>query len=70
MFYDCCLINWYPDGESACKWHADPEHGSIWSLQECVVSFGEVRRFNLKRVVAAAPGAQVASRVKFSGEES
>ena len=48
--YDCCLINWYPDGESACKWHSDPEHGAKWSLDECVVSFGEVRRFNLKRI--------------------
>ena len=42
MRYDCCLINLYPDGDCACKWHSDPDHGTKWSLEECVVSFGEV----------------------------
>ena len=29
-FFDCALCNHYPDGDSACKFHTDPEHGSLW----------------------------------------
>jgi hypothetical protein len=28
-FFDCALCNWYPYGESACKFHTDPEHGAF-----------------------------------------
>ena len=31
VYYDCCLINWYADGECACKFHSDPDHGKLWS---------------------------------------
>mmetsp|Transcript_33847 Transcript_33847/g.52714 ORF Transcript_33847/g.52714 Transcript_33847/m.52714 type:complete len:240 (+) Transcript_33847:252-971(+) len=51
--YDCCLINYYPDGDSACKWHTDPDHGRLWSLEEAVVSVGETRRFNLRQLTGA-----------------
>ena len=67
--YDCCLINWYPDGESACKWHSDPEHGAKWSLDECVVSFGEVRRFNLKRISLPPKGGVWGGKVSLSSAE-
>jgi hypothetical protein len=36
---DCCV-----------EYGSDPDHGSKWSLEQAVVSFGEVRRFNLKRI--------------------
>ena len=26
--FDCVLCNYYPNGEAACKWHTDPEHGT------------------------------------------
>ena len=29
-FFDCALCNHYPDGDSACKFHTDPEHGTHW----------------------------------------
>ena len=65
----------YADGDAACKWHADPEHGSIWSLQQCVVSFGEVRRFNLKSIQTggAKGGSSADKRARMdegSGEHS
>ena len=25
--FDCALINWYEDGDCACAWHFDPDHG-------------------------------------------
>ncbi|KAJ1489068.1 hypothetical protein T484DRAFT_1615659 [Baffinella frigidus] len=53
--FDCCLVNFYPDGDSACAWHSDPDHGRLWSLDECVVSIGETRRFNLRLLPHAAP---------------
>lgn len=28
-FFDCALCNFYPNGESACKFHTDPEHGAF-----------------------------------------
>jgi hypothetical protein len=37
-FFDCALCNLYPTGESACKFHTDPEHGTYWDRLTCVVS--------------------------------
>lgn len=28
--FDCALCNHYPDAEAACKFHTDPEHGTMW----------------------------------------
>eukprot|EP00622_Pseudochattonella_farcimen_P006411 FR742212.1.p1 GENE.FR742212.1~~FR742212.1.p1 ORF type:complete len:261 (+),score=18.44 FR742212.1:128-910(+) len=49
IFYDCALLNLYPDGESACKYHADPGHGTYWAFDSVIVSFGETRRFCFRR---------------------
>lgn len=49
--YDCALVNLYPTGGAACKYHIDPEHGSqgdlkaYWARDQAVLSLGEVRRF-------------------------
>ena len=43
--YDCALLNLYPDGGAACRYHSDPEHGTYWHRNQAVVSFGEPRRF-------------------------
>mmetsp|Transcript_42822 Transcript_42822/g.130235 ORF Transcript_42822/g.130235 Transcript_42822/m.130235 type:complete len:659 (-) Transcript_42822:673-2649(-) len=52
-YFDCALCNHYPDGESACKFHTDPEHGSVWERLTCVVSAGESRRFAFRPIPGA-----------------
>jgi alkylated DNA repair dioxygenase AlkB len=49
-FFDCALCNFYPDGDSACKFHTDPEHGSIWERLTCVVAVGSARRFAFRPI--------------------
>jgi alkylated DNA repair dioxygenase AlkB len=49
-FFDCCLINYYPDGDSACKFHSDPDMGTLWAKETVVVSFGETRRFHFRSI--------------------
>ena len=49
-YFDCALCNFYPDEESACKFHTDPEHGSFWERLTCVVAAGEERRFAFRPI--------------------
>lgn len=49
-FFDCALCNHYPDGESACKFHTDPEHGSHWERLTCVIAAGSSRRFAFRPI--------------------
>lgn len=49
-FFDCALCNHYPDGESACKFHTDPEHGSHWHRVTAVVSCGQSRKFAFRPI--------------------
>ena len=49
-FFDCALCNHYPDGESACKFHTDPEHGTHWERLTCVLAAGEPRRFAFRPI--------------------
>ena len=49
-FFDCALCNHYPDVEAACKFHTDPEHGSLWDRLTCVVSAGDDRRFAFRPI--------------------
>lgn len=53
-FFDCALCNHYPDGDSACKFHTDPEHGSHWHRVTCVVSCGQSRRFAFRPIPQAS----------------
>ncbi|KAJ8608751.1 hypothetical protein CTAYLR_007786 [Chrysophaeum taylorii] len=52
--YDCALVNLYPTGDAACKYHADPGHGipdeprAFWAQDSAIVSVGEVRRFGFR----------------------
>mmetsp|Transcript_37120 Transcript_37120/g.50236 ORF Transcript_37120/g.50236 Transcript_37120/m.50236 type:complete len:321 (-) Transcript_37120:297-1259(-) len=50
-FFDCALLNWYPDGDSACKYHSDPETDTMWSRTTAIVSLGETRRFNFRPIL-------------------
>lgn len=49
-FFDCALCNHYPDGDSACKFHTDPEHGSLWHPTTCVISCGASRIFAFRPI--------------------
>jgi alkylated DNA repair dioxygenase AlkB len=49
-FFDCSLCNYYPDGDAACKFHTDPEHGPMWERLTCVISAGESRRFAFRPI--------------------
>ena len=53
-FFDCALTNHYPDGDSACKFHTDPEHGSHWHRVTAVVSCGQSRRFAFRPIPDAS----------------
>jgi len=51
-YFDCSLCNHYPNEESACKFHSDPEHGTYWERLTCVVSAGnqDVRKFAFRPI--------------------
>jgi len=49
-FFDCALCNHYPDGDSACKFHTDPEHGTHWHRTTAVVSCGTSRMFAFRPI--------------------
>ena len=48
--FDCALLNLYPDGSSACKWHTDPDLGRLWARDSVIVSVGETRRFAFREI--------------------
>ena len=71
--FDCVLCNLYPaGGESACKFHTDPEHGTLWARPTTVVSVGETRRFcfrPLRRAGSAPPADEARFTVPlFTGD--
>jgi len=52
-YFDCALCNpHYPNEESACKFHTDPEHGSFWERLICVVRADneDVRKFAFRPI--------------------
>ncbi|KAL7581167.1 hypothetical protein ACA910_005956 [Epithemia clementina (nom. ined.)] len=49
QYYDCTLINHYPDGESAMRYHSDPDQGVLWDYDTAVVSVGATRRFAFRK---------------------
>ena len=49
-FFDCALCNHYADAASACKFHTDPEHGSLWHRTTVVVAAGMDRKFAFKPI--------------------
>jgi alkylated DNA repair dioxygenase AlkB len=44
FYYDGCLLNHYPDGGSAMRYHSDPDQGLLWDFNTVVVSVGASRR--------------------------
>lgn len=49
-FFDCALCNHYPDGNAACKFHTDPEHGTHWHRITAVVGCGTSRIFAFRPI--------------------
>ena len=52
-YLDCALCNHYPNLQSACQFHSDPDHGRVWERLTCVVSAGDCdhRRFAFRPVL-------------------
>jgi alkylated DNA repair dioxygenase AlkB len=48
QYYDGCLLNFYPDGDSAMRYHIDPDQGVLWDYETAVVSIGATRRFSFR----------------------
>lgn len=49
-FFDCALCNHYPDGNAACTFHTDPEHGTHWHRITAVVGCGTSRIFAFRPI--------------------
>ena len=49
-YYDGCLLNLYPDGGSAMRYHIDPDQGTLWDYSTAVVSVGATRRVAFRDV--------------------
>jgi hypothetical protein len=51
-YFDCALTNHYPELDSACKFHTDPEHGTFWERLTCVISAGDddIRKFAFRPI--------------------
>lgn len=54
QYFDCCLLNLYPDGKSAMRYHIDPDQGLLWDYETVVVSVGASRRFAFRRIDASS----------------
>lgn len=48
--YDGCLLNHYPDGGSAMRYHMDPDQGELWDFHTVVVSVGASRRVAFRSI--------------------
>ena len=48
--FDCALLNLYPGGDVACKYHRDPDLGVLWARDSIIVSVGETRRFAFREL--------------------
>ena len=43
--YDCALLNKYPDGASAMRYHSDPDHGAqTWGTRRRVARDARAKR--------------------------
>jgi alkylated DNA repair dioxygenase AlkB len=49
QYYDGCLLNYYPNGESAMRYHRDPDQGTLWDYDTAVVSIGSPRPFSFRK---------------------
>lgn len=57
-YYDGCLLNHYPDGGSAMRYHADPDQGTLWDYATAVVSVGASRRVAFRSIPPTPSGSE------------
>ena len=69
IYYDGCLLNHYPDGGSAMRYHSDPDQGTLWSYETAVVSIGASRRVAFRETTFAAPSAIKPSTTKTPNQQ-
>ena len=69
-FFDCALCNHYPDGDAACKYHTDPEHGSHWHRTTAVVSLGTSRKFAFRPIPDVSTWAEWDPIITNNGKQS
>jgi alkylated DNA repair dioxygenase AlkB len=50
QYYDGCLLNLYPDGESGMRYHSDPDQGTLWGYNTAVVSIGATRKIAFRSI--------------------
>jgi alkylated DNA repair dioxygenase AlkB len=50
QYYDGCLLNLYPDGQSGMRYHVDPDQGALWDYDTAVVSIGAIRKFAFRAI--------------------
>jgi alkylated DNA repair dioxygenase AlkB len=55
IYYDGCLLNHYPDGESGMRYHVDPDQGTLWDFSTAVVSVGATRKFAFRDTLGSKP---------------
>ena len=66
QYYDGCLLNLYPNGESGMRYHIDPDQGTLWDFDTAVVSVGAARRFSFREIPPS--DAQPHNFVVFHGD--
>jgi alkylated DNA repair dioxygenase AlkB len=54
QYYDCCLLNLYPDASSGMRYHIDPDQGRLWDFDTSVISVGASRRFAFRSTSASS----------------
>jgi alkylated DNA repair dioxygenase AlkB len=64
QYYDGCLLNLYPDGDSAMRYHIDPDQGTLWDYDTTVVSVGATRRFAFRRIPATRASATATAKTE------
>ena len=52
QYFDCCLLNLYPNGESGMRYHIDPDQGFLWDYDTAVVSIGATRQFSFREILS------------------
>lgn len=67
-YYDGCLLNLYPDGESGMRYHIDPDQGTLWGYETAVVSIGATRKFAFRSTSNNENGSKPHVFVLFNGD--
>lgn len=62
QYYDGCLLNLYPDGGTAMRYHSDPDQGTLWDNATAVVSVGATRRVAFRNLLSDENGSEKSAK--------